>query len=281
MAKPVLVGADLSEPSEEALRLAHDWARRRDAPLLLCHVLPRALGSDLLLHDRIEPSHFEAQVAERMRAYALRITGRAADEIEVVLDEGAADEMLMRVADERDAGLIVVGSHGQARLGRVFLGDVAESVVLRARHPVLVARHHPRTKRILVGTDFARPARSALTLAAEEARLRNARITLITSIAQHMKAVFLMTEFGSAGQFAEREFDDERKKAQTLLGEVLNDLDIDAEILVTDGNPAGDVIETAARLECELVVMGAGKVATKVARHSASSVLVVQEDAPH
>jgi nucleotide-binding universal stress UspA family protein len=275
--KPVLVGADLSEPSEEAIRQAHEWARRRDARLLICHVLPRALGPDLLLHDRIDPAHFEAQVAERLRAYAARITGRAPEEIEVLLDEGAADDVILRVAEERDVGLIVVGSHGQSRLGRVFLGDVAESVVRKARNPVLVARARPRSNAILVGTDFARPAMSALALAAEEARLRGARITLVTSIEPFMRTVFTMAEFGSAGDFVGGEYDEERDKARRQLGEVLKELGIEADILVTDGSPAGDLIEAAATLEASLVVLGAGKVAVKVARHAASSVLVVKE----
>jgi nucleotide-binding universal stress UspA family protein len=282
MANAVLVGADLSEPSDEAVRQAHDWAKRRGARFLVCHVLPRALGTDLLLHDRVDPSLFEAQVADRLRAHVARLTGRPVEEIEILLEEGDAEENLLRFADEREVDLIVVGSHSQAGLGRIFLGDVAESVVRNARRPVLVARPSPSTRRILVGSDFSRPARRALELAVEEARSIGGQITILTSIEQEMRTVLMMAEFGSAGQFVEGEERDDRAKARRQLAALVADMGVDAEIIVTEENPAADLVRIASQIEAQLVVVGAlgGErlpVATKVTRHAPSSVLVVRE----
>lgn len=291
-AKPVLVGSDLSEPSQEAIRQAHDWASRRATKLVVCHVMPRRVGADLLLRQRLDDalgqSVLEARIAELVRKQAAEITQRAADEIEVVIDEGAPEVELLRVANERDASVIVVGSHGRAGLRDIFLGDVAESIVGDATRPVLVARPHARTGRILVGTDFSEPARSALEIAAEEARLRKARITLLTSIEQHMRVVLAMAEFGSTAQFVEREYQDERNKAEERLLELLRELRIDGDVIVTDENPASDLVKTAARIDAELVVVAAvsgsllaklrvGRVAEKVTRHAPCSVLVARE----
>ena len=53
--------------------------------------------------------------------------------------EGApAWRAIADLADERDASLIVLGSHGRSGVASVFVGSVASSVVARSRRSVLV-----------------------------------------------------------------------------------------------------------------------------------------------
>jgi nucleotide-binding universal stress UspA family protein len=284
---PVIVGTDLSEPSYEAVRQAHEWALRRRAPLVVCHVMPRTIPAGTMLRQRVADaigeSVLEARVAERLRKLVGRLTGA---DVEVVLGEGAPDIELIRAAAGRDARLLVVGSHGQPGLGGLFFGDVAEAVVRGAHRPVLVARPHTPTRHILVGTDFSPNARNALQLAAEEARLRGASLTLLTSIEQYLRTILGMTEFGSDAHFVEREYADERAKAEERLAQELKEAGADGGIIVTDGNPAADLVLKAADLDADLVVVGAvgrgalerlriGRVAVKVVRHAPCSVLVV------
>src|ERR671926_204746 len=47
---------------------------------------------------------------------------------------------IVRVAEERSAGLIVISSQGRRGLGRILFGSTAESVVRHARCPVLVVK---------------------------------------------------------------------------------------------------------------------------------------------
>jgi nucleotide-binding universal stress UspA family protein len=57
----------------------------------------------------------------------------------VILSGNPADE-IVKVADSREASLIVVGAHGRTGLSRAFLGSVSAEVIRRARQPVLVVR---------------------------------------------------------------------------------------------------------------------------------------------
>jgi nucleotide-binding universal stress UspA family protein len=57
--------------------------------------------------------------------------------IDSVLCEGAAWEAINRVADEIDADLVVLGTHGRKGLQRALLGSVAEHVVRTSHRPVL------------------------------------------------------------------------------------------------------------------------------------------------
>lgn len=57
----------------------------------------------------------------------------------VILSGNPADE-IVKVADSREASLIVVGAHARTGLSRAFLGSVSAEVIRRARQPVLVVR---------------------------------------------------------------------------------------------------------------------------------------------
>ena len=46
------------------------------------------------------------------------------------------------VADEIDAGAIVLGARGLSRMGSALLGSVSFAVTVHAKRPVLVVPHH-------------------------------------------------------------------------------------------------------------------------------------------
>jgi nucleotide-binding universal stress UspA family protein len=54
--------------------------------------------------------------------------------------EGAAPQEIIGLAEEIDAGLIVMGSTGQGSIRRALLGSVSESVVKHAHCAVLIVR---------------------------------------------------------------------------------------------------------------------------------------------
>lgn len=53
---------------------------------------------------------------------------------------GHASEVIIKVAEDWRADLVVIGSHGRGGLERVLMGSVAEAVVRHAPCPVLVIR---------------------------------------------------------------------------------------------------------------------------------------------
>lgn len=61
--------------------------------------------------------------------------------VERRLVEGSSGQMICHVADEVDADVVVVGSHGRGFLKRVLIGSISEYVVHHCRRPVLVVRH--------------------------------------------------------------------------------------------------------------------------------------------
>jgi nucleotide-binding universal stress UspA family protein len=47
---------------------------------------------------------------------------------------------VLKVAEEENPSVIVVGSHGKSNLEEMLLGSVSEKVVRKSRHPVLVVK---------------------------------------------------------------------------------------------------------------------------------------------
>jgi nucleotide-binding universal stress UspA family protein len=82
--------------------------------------------------------------AERMtsadQALAATIGPRRARGVELssLLRQGVVWETIHQVADELDAGLIVLGTHGRKGLSHALLGSIAEKTVRTAKRPVLV-----------------------------------------------------------------------------------------------------------------------------------------------
>jgi nucleotide-binding universal stress UspA family protein len=264
---PILIGTDLREPSWEAIRQGNAWAKERGAPLVLCHVMPRHVGTGMLVGElpeaALEKSAFEDRVAERLQELAAQLTERPPEELEVVIDEGAPGTELLREADRRDAGLIVVSEP---------LGE--------ATRPVLVARAHPPTRRILVATDFSPASHAALALAAEEAKLRGAELNVLTSIEPYLQTVLFVAQLGTDVQFVDGEVHDERKKAEARVAAELKALGAPGKILVTDVNLAAGLIDAATRLDAELIVIGAERMAARVTKQAPCSVLVVTSSSP-
>lgn len=54
------------------------------------------------------------------------------------IEEGKPQEMILQVADEWAANLIVIGTHGKTGLFHLLMGSVAENVVRHSKIPVLI-----------------------------------------------------------------------------------------------------------------------------------------------
>lgn len=135
--RTVLFATDFSEASETARQQAFGLARESQATLLLVHVEDIPLmypGAEALF---VAPDYPNPALREKLDAMA-PADGKLRCEVHHLL--GAPAEEIVRVADERQVDLIVIGSHGRTGVRRMLLGSVAELVVRRAHCSVLVVK---------------------------------------------------------------------------------------------------------------------------------------------
>ena len=143
--RPILFATDGSPSAEEAQREAFELAERLDAPLLVVSVVHAAVpavgyagyGYSNIVAELTEAEHHRvtallASVAETAEAEGVHCSTIAA--------HGFAVEEICKKANEYDAQLIVVGSHGWGPARRFLSGSVSTGLVHSAPCPVLVVR---------------------------------------------------------------------------------------------------------------------------------------------
>lgn len=138
MISTVAVGTDGSATAEEAVREAAEMARRFSAKLVLLSAFedlgrPPGNGQDIELQWAVNSSARVRSILERAEADL----GQSGIECETRVDEGDPAEVLVRLADECGADLLVIGNKGMRR--RV-LGSVPNTVTHKAACSVLVVK---------------------------------------------------------------------------------------------------------------------------------------------
>ena len=126
----ILVGYVDTPEGRAALERGIQEAKLRDAELFVAHVAKTGLKSDPaeeILAYKGAMDHIE----DRLRSEGLK--GRAWE----VLSVGGKSSALLQVADDVDAGLIVIGLRTRTPVGKLVLGSNSQDIILRAQCPVL------------------------------------------------------------------------------------------------------------------------------------------------
>ena len=140
----MLLATDGSEEAELATRAAVAMAERTDSELHVVYVEPLpdfmknsggTPGYDRELYELIEE---KARETLRKLTWRVKVAGGMVDKAHLRM--GGVAEEIVGLADELDAGLVVVGSRGLGRIRRTFAGSVSESVFRHAHCPVMVVR---------------------------------------------------------------------------------------------------------------------------------------------
>ena len=182
----ILLATDGSEDAARAARATADLSDRARARLHLVHVWqglrPATLpAADIDQYSRTyQEWEREARVlleeqTERLRSAGSTVAGAH-------LRKGRPAEEIVALAEELDAGLVVVGSRGLGLVKRLVVGSVAEGVVSLAPCPALVLRGGEGAwppSRIVVGDDPSEGAKEAGEVAVAMAATLRAGVSLV------------------------------------------------------------------------------------------------------
>lgn len=274
----ILCPTDFSPLATAAVRYAAGLARSTE---------PKATLSILYADSFEPPPYFTAaeegevaaslkhhkEAAERLLTeYAAEHAGPDADSLVVALHPV---EAIRRVALEKGADLIVMGTHGRAGVRRFMLGSVTEGVLATADRPLLTVRGDQEkveggafaVRHILCPVDFSETAREALGYAASLAKSFGAELSALHVVDEESK---------HAGELA--------RLCSWVPEEVRSGCEL--KELVRTGNAAEQIVSIARDLSCDLIVLGAahkrfgdttvlGSTVVRVTRHASVPVLTV------
>lgn len=140
--KTILVPVDFSKPSENALKVAAQLAKKNNAKIVVLHVVELAeslFGTEQFNVDNQEVMFFLKMAKERFKKF---LNKDYLKDIEILdhVDIGPTSYMIAKNVKEKDIDLVIMGSVGASGLKEVFIGSNTEKIVRNSNVPVLVVK---------------------------------------------------------------------------------------------------------------------------------------------
>ncbi|KIE23332.1 universal stress protein UspA [Streptomyces sp. MUSC 125] len=181
MSAPVVVGADGSSASLEAVAVAADEARLRGCGLKVVHAFVWPALDVPLAPSQLGPAEGELRdLAAQLVAGAAEHARSVAPDVEVGTAVVTGGPLTVLEAQSRSAPLVVVGSRGLGGFAGLLLGSTAVHLATHGRCPVMVVRSRPAaTGPVLLGVDGSPVAEAAVGFAFAEAALRGTGIVAL------------------------------------------------------------------------------------------------------
>lgn len=282
----ILIATDLSKASDRVLACT-----RGLIPLgAKTAILVNALGIKPLEELRHGMAHFIEPYLKKQRELLEMEGFQATSELAL----GPAVVEVNRIAKERGASLVVVGSHGATLAREMFLGGTALGIVSHASVPILLIRlkitedgEEARCEamcgdfrdQVLYCTDFSETAERAFPFVEKIVESGGKRVTLLhvqdrTHIEKHL--AHRLEEFNGI----------DRQRLELLRAKLEQRGAAEVRIEIPYGLPSQEIVRIAREQEYHLIVMGTrgrgffaeaflGSVSLQVVRSAPAPVLLV------
>ena len=159
MIKTILLATDLSVFTSCVLNHASELAKQHNAKLVVAHAIePLGTLGHALLHAYLTPKTTHQLTTAGITAMIQEVKAQVIDLLtdeymegevdllklgEVIVRAGQPIDVILEIAKDIEADLIVVGSHSPTASGQGSLGTVAQKVINNAKVPVYVVPSNP------------------------------------------------------------------------------------------------------------------------------------------
>ena len=143
MFRKILYPTDFSDTAEKAIPILSQLKNAGIEEAVILHVIDTyrlripSIYAPTNLISFIDKMTVEA--AEKAKIVAGKLTA-AGIKTRVRIEQGLPLREILKVEDEEDTSIIVIGSHGRSNIEEMFLGSVSENVMRKAKNPVLVVK---------------------------------------------------------------------------------------------------------------------------------------------
>ena len=255
-----IVATDLSEHSQDAVRWASTYAAELDSPLHVAHIID-TLGDDELWTALFDtPAEIEERVlrtaSERTSVFAnTALEGVATpSERKIFVAVGPPAHEIERFAKEKGAELIVCGTSGHGRVRNALFGSTAYRLSHATTRPTVYVPPGsavPPPRNIIVALDFSECSLAALRWVAPISKRWNSSVTAVHGIGVSA----LSPDFEPAANFVPM-IDALTAQREEQLAVQLEAAGVDGRVVISRSSPADAIIETAASVDADLIIMG-------------------------
>lgn len=254
MYQKIVVAYDDSDFSKAALLESANWVKRHGGSLTLVNAV---FFDEEEFGIAPEQREKRLEIGKKICCQAKgQISSDFGLDIESLVCEGEAPEVLVDIAREKKADLIAMGTHGRKGFKRFLMGSVTSGVIVNSPVDVLVVKK-PCSQCTGVYTSILLPfdgsdfSIKALAKACRLSRQDNSLITVLYVIPRYEEMIgFFRTESIKKSLLAEAEkiLDSARQIASAENGSI--------KTVVKEGQTAEEITKTAAALDNDLIVMG-------------------------
>jgi nucleotide-binding universal stress UspA family protein len=254
MYNTLLVGFDDSQPSKAALAEAANWVKRHGGDVILVHAVyfdTEEFGiAPTQMEKRLQRGEKVCMETKEMIAREFGIQAKS------VLCEGEPPEVLVSMAREKKADLIVLGTFGRRGINRLLMGSVTSHVIVNSPVDVLVVKKPCAEctgtyRSILVSYDGSEFSNKALDRACSLSKIDGSEITVLYVIPRYEEMLgFFRTDSIRSSM---------NQEAQKIIGTATvaaSAAGVSVKTAIQEGHAAEKITETAAALKADLVVMG-------------------------
>lgn len=255
--KKILLATDFSSASDKVASYARALARYFSSTLEIAHIFDPSvvasyeeaiIGLPIKERRRISNEHLD-RLRDDFAASGV--------DVSTVSPEGHRPFTgLLKVAKEQDVDLIVAGTQSKSGIERLILGSTAEQLIRNAECPVFTVGPNAKPPRdssltfqtIVFATDFSAEAAKAAIYALSFAQDSGAHLYFCYVLG-------LRTDSPTKREFLDGAF-------QTALKKMVPECSYDwcnPEFIVEHGDAAKAILGLAARVQADLIVLGARK----------------------
>jgi len=143
MFRKILYPTDFSDTAEKAIPFLKQLKDTGTEEVIILHIIDTyrlripSIYTPTNLISFIDKMLIEATEKAKKVADVLTDAGIGT---RIRIEQGLPSREILRVEDEEDVSIIVIGSHGRSNIEEMFLGSVSENVMRKSKSPVLVVK---------------------------------------------------------------------------------------------------------------------------------------------
>ena len=139
--KKLVLAVDGSEVSKSAVQHAVKLAKQESGTIIAVHIIPPIDVTDIETFRPEMVLESLKREGEQILAEVKEIAEKEGAQVQTRIEYGIPYEKICEAAEESDADLIIMGSHGHSGIEKVFIGSVTERVIRKIKCcPVLVVK---------------------------------------------------------------------------------------------------------------------------------------------
>lgn len=279
MLRTILAAVDTKKRDDDVIANILTLDPSKVEKITLLHVNDERFGKHII-------SEYEKQTFEK--AHSVLIDRGFL--VEPLILTGVPFDDIVNEAKKRKVSLIATGAGNNPKWKDFLFGETVERVLELSSLPVMVCRKNDSGRHIfshlLMGIDFSEGSNNAVKAVKSIAEQKLAEIEKVTLLHVHEKTTMDLLMRYAAKEQIDREISVENDRLKEISGSIAELGIKEADLIMSIGRPAEEIIKTIENISPSLTVIGAqgkgnsamcrvGTTALRVAQFSPSSVMII------